>query len=76
LKQHFDNVEWRTYEDHLRCTSAKDVVAYIVSIPPGSHATPEQLRRLTEEIEKRISDGDGVFDVVKESGVFLARCSD
>ena len=76
LKQHFDNVEWRTYEDHLRCTSAKDVVAYIVSIPPGSHATPEQLRRLTKEIEKRISDGDGVFDVVKESGVFLARCSD
>jgi SAM-dependent methyltransferase len=75
LERHFDTVEWQTYEDRLRCTDAGDVRAYITSVPPGSHATPEQLRSLTEEIRRRMDLDGGVLDVAKESGVFLARCS-
>lgn len=74
LARHFDTVEWRTYEDRLRCTDASDVRAYITSVPPGSYATPEQLRSLSEEIERQMDRGGGVLEIVKESGVFLARC--
>ena len=73
LERHFDAVEWRTYEDTLRCTHVDDVLAYITSIPPGSHATPEQLRSLTEEIERQMDRGGGVLEVTKESGVFLCQ---
>jgi SAM-dependent methyltransferase len=75
LNRHFDAVEWRTYEDHLRCTDVDDVLAYVTSVPPGSHATPEQLNGLRDEIQRRMDRGRGVLVVEKESGVFLARCS-
>jgi SAM-dependent methyltransferase len=74
LERFFDIVEWRTYEDYLRCTNVDDVLAYVTSVPPGSDATPEQVCRLTAEIERRMDGGHGVLEVVKESGVFLARC--
>lgn len=75
LERHFDEVEWRTYDDHLRCTNPEDVIAYLTSVPPGSRATPEQLGRLAEEIEQRMDRAGGVLEVTKESGVFLARTS-
>jgi len=75
LLLHFDSVEWRTYDDNLRCTDADDVLAYITSIPPGAHSTPEQMKVLKGEICGRMDRGDGVLEVAKESGVFLARCS-
>ncbi len=73
LGRHFDTIEWRSCDDTLRCTNSEDVLAYITSVPPGSGATPQQLRSLCEEIERRMERGRGVLNVVKESGVFLAR---
>jgi len=75
LERRFDAVEWRTFEDHLRCSDVKDVLAYLVSTPPGANATREQLKALSEEIQLRMDRGRGVLEVTKESGVFLARCS-
>jgi SAM-dependent methyltransferase len=75
LERHFDAVEWRTFDDRLRCTDVEDVLAYITSTPPGAHATREQLQALREEIQRRMDRGRGVLEVIKEGGVFLARCS-
>lgn len=75
LERHFDAVQWRTFDDRLCCTDIEDVLAYITSTPPGAHATPEQLHGLRQEIRRRMDRGRGVLDVVKEGGVFLARCS-
>jgi SAM-dependent methyltransferase len=75
LERHFDTVEWRTFDDRLRCTDVEDVLAYITSTPPGANASPEQLHELRDEIQRRMERGRGVLDVVKEGGVFLARCS-
>jgi len=66
----FDSVEWRGYDDELRCTDADDVVAYIESMSPGE-VTPEQRAALRDEIEARMVDG--VLRVSKETGLFLAR---
>lgn len=75
LEHHFNSIEWRTFEDHLRCTDVEDVLAYLTSTPPGANATPEQLKALREEIQRRMDSGRGVLEVTKEGGVFLARCS-
>jgi SAM-dependent methyltransferase len=75
LQQHFESVEWRTFDDSLRCTNVDDIVSYMTSTPPGDRATPEQLLELREGVQRRMDAGGGVFDVTKETGVFLARCS-
>jgi SAM-dependent methyltransferase len=75
LERHFDTVEWRPYEDQLRCTDVDDVMAYITSVPPGSHATSEQLKALRDKIQLNMARGQGALNVSKEGGVFLARCS-
>jgi SAM-dependent methyltransferase len=75
LRRHFDSVEWRTYDDHLRCTDPDDVLSYITSTPPGANATLEQLHALREEVQRRFDVGRGVLGIAKEGGVFLAHCS-
>jgi SAM-dependent methyltransferase len=75
LEQHWDSVEWRAFNDHLRCTDVEDVLAYVTSIPPGSRATPDELDSLRKEIERQMEQGGGALHVTKESGVFLARGS-
>ena len=75
LQQHFESVEWRTFDDSLRCTNVDDIVSYMTSTPPGDRATPEQLLELREGVQRRMDAGGRVFDVTKETGVFLARCS-
>jgi ubiquinone/menaquinone biosynthesis C-methylase UbiE len=74
LQHHFESVEWRTFDDSLRCIDVDDVVSYMTSTPPGDRATPEQLVKLREETQRRMDAGGGVLDVTKETGVFLARC--
>jgi SAM-dependent methyltransferase len=74
LERYFESVEWRTFNDSLRCTDVDDVVSYLTSTPPSDRATPEQLTKLREETQRRMDAGGGVLDVTKESGVFLARC--
>jgi hypothetical protein len=42
LERHFADVEWHEQEGSLLCTGADDVLAYIVSIPPGERATADE----------------------------------
>jgi SAM-dependent methyltransferase len=73
LQSEFDIVEWRGHEDRLLCTDPDDVMAYLTSLPPGANAFASQLAELSTEIRHRMALGNGVLEVSKESGVFLAR---
>jgi SAM-dependent methyltransferase len=75
LRAHFANVEWRGYDDNLVCTNADDVLAYIVSFPPGERATDAELQKLHDVLADRFAEGDGVLKVTKETGAFLCRLS-
>jgi len=73
LRRSFARVEWRDYDDELRCTDPDDVVAFITSMPPAEDASSEERRDLRRAVESRFNAGGGVFPVSKQTGVFLAR---
>ena len=73
LERKFVDIEWRQFEDALRCTNLADVVAYLTSVPPGETANSEELRQLRVEVEHRMHESAGVLEVTKDSGLFLAR---
>jgi SAM-dependent methyltransferase len=64
LRTQFAHVEWRTYEDELRCTDVDDVVAYVRSIDKSDD--PD----LRDRIAARFVDG--VMTITKDTGLFLA----
>lgn len=72
LRARFARVEWRTYVDELRCTDPNDVVAHITSSPPGEDASPEQLTALDRAVRAHFATADGVFNVGKDTGAFVA----
>lgn len=73
LREVFDSVEWRGHSDGLECTDVDDVVAYLLSVPPGSFATPEQVDQLISEVSSRMAQANGILRVSKEAGVFLCQ---
>jgi len=75
LQSSFNDVEWRPYDDRLECTEGDDVVAYIVSMPPGEDASDEDITRLRAEVDCRLSLGGGVLTITKDVGAFVARRS-
>jgi SAM-dependent methyltransferase len=73
LRDHFADVRWSRFIDELRCTDPDDVVAYICSNPPGEDATPDQLARLREEIDRAFEVGGGAMRISKDVGCFTCR---
>jgi 2-polyprenyl-3-methyl-5-hydroxy-6-metoxy-1,4-benzoquinol methylase len=73
LQSSFDDVAWRPYDDRLNCTEGDDVIAYIMSMPPGEDASDEDITRLRVEVDRRLSLGGGVLTVTKDVGAFVAR---
>jgi SAM-dependent methyltransferase len=73
LEASFADVEWRPYDDELRCTDPDDAVAFLTSSSPGEDASADELRDLRRAVGRRFDEGEGVFRITKESGVFLAR---
>jgi SAM-dependent methyltransferase len=68
LREQFDDVERRRFEDSLRVTDPEPLVAYLLSLPEvdGSHA-----RDLEREFRESI--GDDAFEITTDAGVFVAR---
>jgi SAM-dependent methyltransferase len=68
LREQFDDVERRRFEDSLRVTDPEPLVAYLLSLPEvdGSHA-----RDLEREFRERT--GDDAFDITTDPGLFVAR---
>jgi len=73
LETHFDHVELRRFVDVLRATEAADVLAYLLSYPPGEDATPEQVDEARVMIDAEFRSGDGVFEISKDVGLFFCR---
>ncbi len=73
LRRSFATVEWRAYDDELRCTEPDDVVAALTSTPPGEDASPAQVQQLRQAVQRRFDAGDGVLVISKETGVLLGR---
>jgi SAM-dependent methyltransferase len=75
LNAHFATVEWRGYDGDLVCTNADDVLAYLVSLPPGERATDAELQQLHDVLTDRFAANDGKLSVTKETGAFVCRFS-
>jgi hypothetical protein len=73
LAPHVEQVEWRAYDDDLLCTDPDDVLAYVVSYPPGAGAAPDVRERLRAAIADRFASGGGTLRITRESGVFVGR---
>jgi SAM-dependent methyltransferase len=73
LGEHFAEVEWRSYDGDLVCTNADDVLAYLVSFPPGERGNDDELHRLADVVSRTLAEGDGVLRVTKETGAFVCR---
>lgn len=73
LRRYFSDVRWVEYPDELRCTDPADVLAHICSTPPADAATPEEINKLTQQVQKAFERGDGQLTVTKDVGSFVAR---
>jgi SAM-dependent methyltransferase len=73
LEESFGHVEWREYEDVLRCTDPEDAIAFLTSSPPGEDASAQEVEDLRRAVRRRFDEGAGVFTISKESGIFLSR---
>ena len=57
LGEHFASVEWCSYDGDLVCTNADDVLAYLVSFPPGERANDDELQRLGDAVRASVDGG-------------------
>jgi ubiquinone/menaquinone biosynthesis C-methylase UbiE len=71
LRDRFAEVELRRFPDVLRCTDPSDVLAYIRSVPPAEDATEDETAALHAAVESRFEQGNGVFEVTKDVGLFI-----
>ena len=72
LRDRFRDVRWLAFDDELRCTEPADVLAYVRSLPPGEHASADQLDELRRAIDARVAAGGGTFTITKDTGCFVA----
>jgi ubiquinone/menaquinone biosynthesis C-methylase UbiE len=73
MRRCFGDVEVRRSVDVLRVTDPADVVAYLLSYPPGDAAGPEVRARLETKVEKVFAAGNGVFPITRDSGCLIGR---
>lgn len=73
LERHFDDVEWRAYENDLACRDPADVVAYLTSMPPGEDAAVDQRAALERATSAAFERGNGTFRISGDSGAFVCR---
>ena len=72
LADSFENVRLMRYADVLAVTEPADLLAYLRSYPPGQTATADQDAALVAEVNRRFAEGNGVVQVRKDVGLFLA----
>lgn len=74
LVQLFAAVDFRRYDDTLRCTSADDVVAYRASSTfDGTQPTATDLAVIRAAVEAEMAAHDGAFRIEKDVGAFICR---
>ena len=73
LRAAFGSVELTRYPDRLRCTDPGDVLAFMTSTPPADTAGVEEIDALRAAVDNAFARGDGVFEITKDTGVFICR---
>jgi SAM-dependent methyltransferase len=73
LRAAFGSVELTRYPDRLRCTDPGDVLAFMTSTPPADTAGVEEIDALRAAVDDAFARGDGVFEITKDTGVFICR---
>ncbi|HSZ51598.1 MAG TPA: methyltransferase domain-containing protein [Caulobacteraceae bacterium] len=73
LRQCFGEVEVIRSVDVLRVTDPADVVAFLLSYPPGDAAGPDARDRLEAKVKEAFAAGDGVFPITRDSGCLIGR---
>ncbi|HEY1928148.1 MAG TPA: class I SAM-dependent methyltransferase [Caulobacteraceae bacterium] len=73
LRRCFDEVEVIRSVDVLRVTDPADVVAFLLSYPPGDGADAEARALLAAKVEDAFAAGDGVFPITRDSGCLIGR---
>jgi SAM-dependent methyltransferase len=73
MRRYFDSVEVMRSVDVLRVTDPADVVAFLLSYPPGDGAAPEVCARLEAKVEEAFAAGGGVFPITRDSGCLIGR---
>lgn len=68
LREQFDDVERRRFDDALRVTDPEPLVAYLLSLPDFDE---RHARDLEQEFRERI--GDDAFEITTDAGLFVAR---
>ncbi|WP_394648679.1 class I SAM-dependent methyltransferase [uncultured Sphingomonas sp.] len=73
MKAAFGNVSMAEHPAILRVTEPEDVFLALTSYPPGDRAEKAQLTAFRDAIAEAFRAGNGVLEVVKESGFFVSR---
>ena len=48
------------------------MLAYVRSLPPGEHASDDEVDELRRAIDRRFDAGGGTFTITKDTGCFVA----
>lgn len=73
LRAAFSQVDYFPFQSRLACTDPDDVVAALLSYPPGDGAPAEQQVRLRELTQAAFAAAGGVFEIRKVVGLFRCR---
>lgn len=73
LRAHFEQVDLVFYPDTLVCTDARDVIDYMLSMPPLDEAPEAEQAALVDIVRQEFDRLGGVFEIGKEVGLFLCR---
>jgi SAM-dependent methyltransferase len=74
LAPHFEEVEMRPYPDSLVVTEVEPLLAYAFSSNEARTAvSPEQMDQLRQMVAARMEANDGVIEIEKAVGMFVAR---
>jgi hypothetical protein len=72
MEAQFGNVAMTQHPARLRVTEPEDVFLALTSYPPGDEANEAELAELREAIANAFRAGNGMLEVEKESGLFIA----
>jgi ubiquinone/menaquinone biosynthesis C-methylase UbiE len=73
MRSQFGNVTMSQHPASLRITEPEDVFLALTSYPPGDEASEAQLIEFRKAIANAFQQGNGVFEVEKETGLFLSQ---
>lgn len=72
LERHFNSVTVHMFEDTYAVDDPEDILAYIISFPPGNQASGAQCAQALRLITKRLGEMGGVLNVKRQSALICA----